>query len=243
MIHSTRGIVLRTIKYGETSIIASVFTEIFGIQSYLVNGVRTQSKTVKAHFFQPSSLLELQVYHNELKSLQRIKEMKWSTLYKNILSDVTKNAVALFMVEILYKCLKHPEENNRLFHFCEEAFLQLDVSSDEVTANFALYFSLQLSRFFGFQILDNYSDINNVFNSREGIFSKEEEVQASDYLNKGASYHLSQLLKVKQPAELGKIKMNRWDRRILLKNIESYYEWHVPEFGTLKTLVVLQEII
>ncbi len=67
MIHATKGIVLRTIKYGETSVIASIFTELFGIQSYIVNGVRTQSKTSKAHFFQPSSMLEMEVYHNELK--------------------------------------------------------------------------------------------------------------------------------------------------------------------------------
>ena len=122
MIYSTKAIVLRHVKYGETSVIATIFTEIFGIQSYLVNGVRTQSKTSKAHFFQPSALLDLQVYHNELKNLQRIKEVTWGALYKNILSDVTKNAVALYMVELIYKCLKQPEANPDLFHFCEDAF-------------------------------------------------------------------------------------------------------------------------
>ncbi len=94
MIFTTKGIVLRTIKYGETSVIASIFTEMFGIQSYLVNGVRTAGKSGKAHFFQPSSILEMEVYHNELKNLQRIKDLKWSVLYKNILSDITKNSVA-----------------------------------------------------------------------------------------------------------------------------------------------------
>jgi DNA repair protein RecO (recombination protein O) len=101
LIHSTKGIVLRTVKYGETSVIASIFTELFGVQSYMVNGVRTSGKTSKAHFFQPASILELQVYHNDLKNLQRIKDLKWSVLYKNIFSDITKNSVALFMVELL----------------------------------------------------------------------------------------------------------------------------------------------
>ncbi len=124
MIHSTKGIVLRTIKYGETSVIVSVFTEIFGIQSYIVNGVRTQSKTSKAHFFQSSSILEMEVYHNELKNLQRIKDLRWSYLYKNILSNVIKNSVALYMVELLQKCLKQPEKNADLFYFCEDAFIR-----------------------------------------------------------------------------------------------------------------------
>ncbi|HET6995795.1 MAG TPA: recombination protein O N-terminal domain-containing protein, partial [Chitinophagaceae bacterium] len=74
-IHKTKGIVLRVVKYGETSVIVSIFTELFGLQSYLVNGVRTSSKkgAGKAVLFQPSAILELVVYHNELKQLQRLK--------------------------------------------------------------------------------------------------------------------------------------------------------------------------
>src|SRR5664279_2252005 len=97
MIYSTKGIVLRTVKYGETSIIAAIFTETFGIQSYIINGARATGKTSKAHFFQPSSILDLQVYHSELKNLQRIKEVNWSYIYRTVLSDVIKNAVALYM--------------------------------------------------------------------------------------------------------------------------------------------------
>src|SRR5690349_5064937 len=121
-LHKTKGIVLRTVKYGETSIIVSIFTELFGLQSYLVNGVRTATKkgTGKAGLFQPTAILELVVYHNELKQLNRIKEFKWNYIYRQILSDVPKNAVALFMIELLTKCLKQPEPNPDLFHFTED---------------------------------------------------------------------------------------------------------------------------
>ena len=76
-VHKTKGIVLRTVKYGETSVIVTIFTELFGIQSYLVNGVRTSTKkgTGKAMLFQPSAILDMIVYHNELKQLQRIKDI------------------------------------------------------------------------------------------------------------------------------------------------------------------------
>ncbi|MEO5649327.1 MAG: DNA repair protein RecO [Ginsengibacter sp.] len=242
MIYSTKAIVLRHVKYGETSVIATIFTEIFGIQSYLVNGVRTQSKTSKAHFFQPSALLDLQVYHNELKNLQRIKEVTWGALYKNILSDVTKNAVALYMVELIYKCLKQPEANPDLFHFCEDAFLHLDISSKGVTANFPLYFSLQLAPFLGFQLQDNYSAKRNVFNLNEGKFFTEEPAPP-DHLNPEISYYISQLLKAIHPDDLKEIKMNRNIRKLILKSLERYYVWHVPEFGSMKTLSVLHEVI
>jgi DNA repair protein RecO (recombination protein O) len=242
MIFSTKGIVLRTIKYGETSVIASIFTEMFGIQSYMVNGVRTSGKTSKAHFFQPSSILDMQVYHNELKNLQRIKDLRWSVLYKNILSDITKNAVAVYMVEVLQKSLKQPEANADLFHFCEDAFLNLDTANDEITANFPIYFSLQLAPFLGIGLQDNYSEIKNVFNIPEGNFS-DLNAAGSDHLSVGVSYHIAQLLKAIHPESLTEIKMNRNMRQAILKSLESYYGWHVPEFGSMKTLAVLSEVI
>src|SRR5882724_1588536 len=128
MVQSTKGIVLRTVKYGETSVIVSIYTELFGIQSYIVNGVRTSSKkgANKASFFQPAAILDLVVYHNELKNLQRIKEFRWSYLYKHIFFDILKNSVAVFIVELLQKTLKQPESNPELFYFIEDAFLHLD---------------------------------------------------------------------------------------------------------------------
>ena len=118
-VHKTRGIVLRTVKYGETSLIVDLFTELFGRQSYLVNGVRTSSRKGmgKANLFQPAANLELEAYHQELKNLQRLKEFRWATLYQHLYFDVLKNSVALFMVELLQKTLKQPEPNPIQFFF------------------------------------------------------------------------------------------------------------------------------
>ena len=241
MIHTTKGIVLRTIKYGETSVIASIFTELFGIQSYIVNGVRTQSKTSKAHFFQPSSILEMQVYHNELKNLQRIKDLRWSYIYKHILSDVTKNSVALYMIELLQKCLKQPEVNADLFHFCEGAFIQLDIASKGMTANFPIYFAIQLAHFFGLSITDNYSEERNYFNINEGTFTQKPSAN-ENVLETDVSYYFSQLLKVLQPAELEEIKINRNIRKTILHALENFYIFHIDEFSIMKTLPILHEL-
>ena len=144
MVHKTKGIVLRTVKYGETSVIATMFTEGFGLQSYMVNGVRMASKKggIKANHFQPAALLEMEAYHNQFNNLQRIREYQWAYLYEHIFSDVRKHSVALFMIELLNKCLKEPEQNPELFYFIEDAFLHLDKANNAVTANFSLFFSL-----------------------------------------------------------------------------------------------------
>src|SRR5687768_11622626 len=111
MTHKTKGIVLKTIKYGETSLVVTIFTELFGIQTYMINGVRTAKRPgAKAILYQPAAVLEMEVYHNEQKAMQRIKECTWSVVYQHILSHVVKNSIALYMVELLYKSLKQPEE-------------------------------------------------------------------------------------------------------------------------------------
>jgi len=244
MIQHTKGIVLRTVKYGETSLVVTVLTELFGIQSYMVNGVRTNSKkgAGRANLFQPISILELEVYHNELKNLQRIKEFKWSHLYTSLFFDVRKNAVALFMVELLQKCLKQPEENHELYSFAEDAFIHLDKSTDAVTANFPLFFAIQLSTFFGFRMEDEYSETHNILDLREGRFVSEHP-DHQQYLEDPLCYITSQLLRVMQPEELTSLKLNYETRRVLLQAYEAFYALHVPDFGVIRSLPILQEVL
>lgn len=243
-LHKTKGIVLRAVKYGETSLIVAVFTELFGLQSYLVNGVRTSTKkgTGKANLFQPTAILDLVVYHNELKHLNRIKEFKWSHLYRHIFSDVPKNAVALFMIELLTKCLKQPEANPELFEFCEDAFIHLDESNGTVMANFPLFFALHLPAFFGFRISDDYSNENSILDMQEGTFVPARP-NHFHFLEGKQSEVTSDLLKMMQPEELEQIKLNHDFRRQLLFAYETYYALHIQEFGTMKTLPVLKEVL
>lgn len=244
MIHKTKGIVLRSVKYGETSLVLTVFTELFGLQSYIVNGVRTISKkgSSKAVFFQPSAILDLVVYHNEYKNLQRIKEYKWAYLYQHIFSDVRKNSVAVFMIELLTKCLKQPEANAELFYFAEDALMHLDKSGDTVAANFPLFFALHLAVFFGFKIHDEYSEDRHYLDLEEGLFTSMQP-KHSNYLDDKAAEITSYLLKVQQPAELEELKLNQEFRRFLLSSYESYYRLQIPDFGSLKTLPVLREMM
>lgn len=235
---------MRAVKYGETSLIVTLFTELFGVQSYLVNGVRTSSKkgTGKASLFQPAAILDLIVYHNELKNLQRIKEFKWNYIYAGILSDVSKNAVALFMIELLTKCLKQPETNPELFEFTEDVLLHLDKCSALIAANFPLFFALNLTGFFGLRIHDNYSEKNNILDLQEGSFVNEKPSHPY-FVDEKEAKVTSDLLKVMQPEELAQVHLNHEFRRNLLFAYERYYALHIQEFGTVRSLPVLSEIL
>lgn len=224
--------------------IVTILTELFGIQSYLVNGIRSSTKkgNGKANLFQPTAILDLIVYRNEFSNLQRLKEFKWAHLYQHIFSDIKKNAVALFMAELLTKCLKQPEANEELFQFAEDSFLHLDESNERVAANFSLFFALHLPVFFGFRIDDQYSQKNSFLDLREGTFVPERPVHPNFLEDKDAAVS-SQFLKVMQPEELEQIKLNHDFRRNLLYAYETYYALHIQEFGKMKTLSVLKEIL
>ena len=244
MIAKTKGIVLRSVKYGETSLVVSMFTELFGLQSYLVNGVRTSSKkaTPKASLFQPSAILELVAYHSDLHNLQRLREYKWDFLYQHILSDVRKNAVALFIIELLSKCLKQPEPNAELFYFTEDALHHLDRANDAVTGNFPLFFSLHMAVFFGLRINDEFSSAKQYLDLREGRFTSEQPGHQYYLVDKEAAA-VSDILKIRQPHELEQVYLNQDMRRRILHSLEQFYALHIPEFGSLKTLPVLREIM
>ncbi len=240
----TKGIVLRTVRYGETSVIVSIFTELFGMQSYIVNGVRSASKKAgtKSNLFQPTALLDLIVYHNEQKNLQRIKEHRWAVLYEHLFFDVFKGAVATYMVELLQKCLKQPEPNPDLFYFMEDALMHLDKASPKMVANYPLFFALHLANFFGFRLVDDFNDSSSILDLQEGVFV-EQPPYHPNYLEGFNCEVIATMLRVMQPDELNQIHLPVETRRFLLQQLELYYALHISDFGQLRSLPVLQEVL
>lgn len=244
MVHKTHGIILRVVKYSETSLIVTAFTEKFGKQTYIVSGVRSSKKgSNKAAFYQPGAILDLEVYHNDIKSMHRIKDVTWHILYKNIFSDVIKNSVAIFMVEVLQRIIRQPESNPELFYFCSEAFEKLDQSSNTVVSNYPLFFALQLPYFFGFRMQSPLNTKEPQFlNLSEGTFSLQEQ-NLPNFLNRQDSMLTAELLKALHVDDLENFKLNSTTRNRLLNHYMHYYNLHVQEFGSLKSLPILQQVL
>ncbi len=243
-LHKTKGLVLRAIKYGDTSLVVTVFTELFGVQSYIVSGVRksTRKGGTSANLFQPGALLDLVVYHSASKSLHRIKEFQWSVLYTELFSSVPKHSVSLFMVELLHRCLRQPEPNPDLFEFMEDCLRYLDASSESVMANTPLFFAIHLAHFFGFRFEENRGEADCWLDLREGRFVATQPTHP-DYLDPVDAAFVLQLLQVLNPVELSEIRLNRDIRRRLLQAMETYYRLHQPDFGVLRTLPVLRAVL
>src|SRR5690554_158691 len=106
MIYKTRGVVFRFTKFQESSIIVTIFTEQFGLQTYIVNGVRSKSARNKIALYQPLTLLNLVVYHRENVNIERIKEASCLHPYRTLTTDIRKSTIALFINELLNKTIR-----------------------------------------------------------------------------------------------------------------------------------------
>ena len=95
MLHKTKGIVLNFVKFKETSVIVKIYTEKFGLQSYIENGVRSSKSKNKIALFQPLTQLELVVYHDPKKEINRISEIRCILPYKSIPFEIKKSRNAL----------------------------------------------------------------------------------------------------------------------------------------------------
>jgi DNA repair protein RecO (recombination protein O) len=241
--HKTKGIVLHTVKYGETSIITSIYTELFGVQSYIVKGIRQSSKKSqgKGNYFQPAAVLEMEVYHNELKNLQFIKEFQWAYLHNTIFFDVTRNAIAMYVIELLQHSLKQPEANPELYYLIEDTLKQIDIGSNTLVSNIPLYFTLHLGGELGFKMQGDYSTTTPILDLQDGNFVTEQPLHP--YFIEGTlAETISKINHIQFYNDLENIKLNRDIRRNLLMYLQQYIALHIQDFGEMKSMIVLHEI-
>lgn len=240
MLIKTKGIVLKSIKYGETSLIVDVFTLELGLRTYIVNGVRKKKARFGASLFQHTSFIDLVAYEKKGRNIHRIKEVQSAYTYQTLPYDVKKSAVGLFMTEIIQKVLQGEEEHPELFDFLYESYVYLDQTEASI-ANIPIQFLLSLTTFLGIQPEDNYDKDHPFFNLMEGYFQQEPPVLHVHYLKPSESLILSQ--SIKHPlTESHLLKIKPSERKPLLENILLFYRLHINSFPDIHSHLILEGV-
>lgn len=238
MYQTTKGIVLHTVKYSETSIIARIYTSRLGLQSYIIKGVRSAKSKNKASLYQPLSLLDLEVSHRQNRQLQFIKECRRNYSYQSIPFDTVKSAMALFMLEVISKSIREHEENGELFDFIYESLCSLD-KAEKPNPDFHLLFLIQLTRHLGFMPHENYSEELAYFEMNEGVFTAPNERLHT--LNKDESKLLYELMQ-RNFFDMTSAQLTKTDRKRMLYVLLDYYRLHIEKFS-LKSPEILEEVL
>ena len=241
MLTKTKAIVIKTIDYSENSVILKCFTEQYGLQSYLINGVKNKKGAIKPSHLLPLNLLELDVYHQLNKNLQRIKELKCQPILNNIHYDLLKSSIGIFMGEVLNKTIQAENQSDKnLFDFLYTIVQYLDLTQQSL-ANFPIYFMLQLSQYLGFNPKLNYSETNNSFDLHEGVF-KPSLFGDIKVVESNLAAHWFELCKVNLDS-FSHIEINKKQRHELLDYVMLYFKIHMEGFNELKSNKVLVEVL
>jgi DNA repair protein RecO (recombination protein O) len=237
MLHKTRGIVFNSSEYGETSLVVQIYTELFGIQSYIINGVRKKHAKHHSNVFQRLTPVDLVVYHKERPGLQRISDIRPNPPLATIPFNVLKSSVVFFIDEILYKSIREEESNPPLFDFIFESIQWLD-HSQHAPKNFHLIFMILLSRFLGFSPTRNYSAGQTIFNLKDGHFQHSFPIHPH-FIPPEHSFVFNKLLSANYSSE---IEITNEERRLMINYLIEFYALHIEGFGAVKSHKVLEQV-
>jgi len=237
--YKARGIVLNTVKYGDTSMIVQMLTDLYGRQSYMVQGVRsTRGHGSKAALFQPMFALEFEGLVSTRMELHRFREVRNAIVMQSLPFDVRKSTIALFMAEVLYRLVRESEPNEALFEFVWNSVGALDAMEDG-TANFHLWFMANMSRFLGFSPGNIYTK-GDWFDCREGLYTPFEPLHGQRMTPDNAEI-LRDLLEcdVRLLAEIG---LSRRQRVEFLDAVTAYFGYHLDAVHNIGSIRIFQDM-
>ena len=233
MKYKSRAIALSYLKQGESSIIAKIFTEEKGLQSFIVKGVRAKKAKKKLGLFQPLQLLNINATLITKNSLQYISEI---TIAHNQVSDgidMKKNFISIFVAEVISKVLLETEKDKALFKFIWE--LKNNLSNfEKINQNFPLIFLIGLSEQLGFLPSKDQID-GDYFNLEFGEFTNNQQ-QLNHFIKKENSYYLRKLLENKD------INIPYKNRNKILLHLIQYYKLQHHELKNMTSHLIIESL-
>lgn len=234
---TTRAIVLSSLKYGDTSLIVRAFTESDGLKSYILKGILASKKgSLKAAYFQPMTQLELVANHRNKGTLESIKEARISYPYTSLHNSISKNAIALFLAEMIGNSIREEEQNMLLFNFLITAFQWLDTHDN--IANFHLFFLLELTKYLGIYPGASAPDAA-WFDLVEGAFVYIQPLNPN--ITGKKLVHFKAFLGINFDA-VHTIRLGKNDRQELLQKLVLYFELHLHGFRKPRSLAILNDV-
>lgn len=233
MLASTPGLVLHTTPYAETSVVVKVFTRLFGVQSYIIKGVRGHSGRVKQNMLQPLTSLDMVVYVNPKNNLNHVKELTpRHTITKaeqQPRNQEIDNALRFFKTEVLYKALREGEPMPELYDYVENV--------TENHRDTPIWFLLTVAHHLGIEPMDNHSIREPLFDLQEGRYVS---VSTETTLSTALSAMLHEYL---SPFNFHLSTFNLTERRSLIDALIAYYQLHLSGFRNFNSHEILHTVL
>ena len=133
MYEKLRGIVLNTIRYSDKHNIVHIYTDGRGLMSFAVPIGKTPASRMRNALLMPLSLVNLEAAIRNGRDLAVMRELQRNYPLASIYSDPVKNAISLFISELLAHVIQEPEGNEPLFRYIEQSVQLLEQLPGQVS--------------------------------------------------------------------------------------------------------------
>ena len=240
MFTKTRAIVLNAQKHKENAVILQLYTEEYGRYSHILYGAQSKKNGKRQAFLQPFSSIIIEADIRPRQELYSIKEIKIDHPLTNLLFNPHKNAIALFLSEVLLHILHTNEKDKSLFSFLHYSIRYLDLTEKGV-ANFHIAFLIKLAHFLGFFPALEEKNQHALYYDLKQVSYSTFKPPHNHYLTRQETNLLLQLTRMSYQ-NMHRFRFNRQERIELLERILSYYKLHLHEFREIYSIAVLKEV-
>lgn len=215
MITTTEFIVLHTTKFGESSIVVHTLSKEYGRRSFLVRGIGKKSSM---SLFLPLNFLEADIIETTRSTLYTAKNLVARHSLLGIRNNICKNAITMFMSEVLFRILKEGVYEPGLYEWCEKQIMLLDAIETDFS-NFHIRFLLELAIALGFS--PKIDDLRPFLGDNQFIIEK--------FMS--TSFAESMLM-----------PLSGFLRNEICEGVLRYIEYHSESTLTINSLKVLREL-
>lgn len=235
---TTGAIVLHLAKYTDKAAILHAYTKESGRIQYIL--YHTQRKSAGYGAFEPLSYIEIEAGNTRnTGTMPRLGNARLVYVPTRMHTDMTRRSIALFIAEMLYRTLRHPLSDESLFDFLTALIVRLD--TDSAPENLHLLFLFRFTEYLGIMPdmepphnQDTVSDAGYL-DMQTGCLTCSLPMH-KDYFSKEETLLLQRL------AEGAPLHIDRTMRQNLLLKLDRYYEIHLPDYHTPKTLDILTQV-
>ncbi|MBI4417634.1 MAG: DNA repair protein RecO [Ignavibacteriales bacterium] len=148
MIVRTDAVVLKSMRFRDTSKIVTFYTRKFGKLAAVAKGAR-EPKSKFGAALEPMTEVHLVLYKKDQRDLQLVSQCDILRPFKTIHSEMPKMEAAMSVLELLHQLTHDEEENPALYRLVTDTLEAVEQAEKNVY-NFVYAFELRFSALFGF---------------------------------------------------------------------------------------------
>ncbi|MCU0414212.1 MAG: DNA repair protein RecO [Ignavibacteriaceae bacterium] len=235
----TEAIVLSKMNYGDSSSIASMFTEDLGKITVIVKGARSP-KSKYGKIVDPLNYLAVVLYKKESREIQLLSQADIVEHYPNIKNDLSKLGYAYGVVELVKNLLADHEVNKKIFKGIVKILSRLNSGEEKSEITFGRFFMFLLKET-GYEIqIDSCAlcgkqkfDGDVFYNFEKGLICGECKKTVVD--NYDINLELFGYLNCLKTNESAETFSNLIVRKAIVF-MENHLKYHVPDFKGISSL-------